>query len=330
LKKTVSFSKNSTNVFFHILTACNLKCRHCYINPKQHGKEILSLPIIESWLEAFAEKSSTANVVFLGGEPTMHPELSQAVKKARHLGYESITIDTNGYLFNNILEKLNPDDADYLSFSLDGKTRQTNDAIRGNGSYDRCIAGIRDAVKKKFNTSLIFTVSRENIHELPEMGPLISDLGIERLFIQVIGIRGKSADTERRLQLSQKEWLSVVPAAAADIANLGVTVTYPKVFLSSEEKFECAARVSENYFIFPNGRVYRCPLCEDYPIHGLQFEGNRLINTERINENDLFCLDIPEGCVMNKLIQPDNLIYDDYGMPEYKIACCLLKEEIHN
>jgi hypothetical protein len=31
---------------------------------------------------------------------------------------------------------------------------------------------------------------------------------------------------------------------------------------------------------------------------------------------------------MNKLIQPENLSYDKQGRPKYKIACCLLKEEI--
>jgi len=289
---------------------------------------MLSLPVIESWLNAFNKKNEKSNIIFLGGEPTLHPELSQIVKKAKLMGYESITIDTNGYLFHNILEKLDPDDVDYLSFSLDGQKRQTNDAIRGKGSYDRCIAGIQKAVKKKFNTSLIFTVSRENIHELSKIGPLVSDLGIDRLFIQVIGIRGRSAEEGGSLQLSKKEWLDAVPSAAADIANLGITVTYPKVFLGPQETFECAARVADNYFIFPNGRVYQCPLCEDYPIHGLQFIKNRLIPTERINEGDLFRLDIPEGCVMNKLVQPDNLLYDENGVPEYKVACCLLKEEI--
>jgi hypothetical protein len=48
----------------------------------------------------------------------------------------------------------------------------------------------------------------------------------------------------------------------------------------------------------------------------------------KINENDLFLLDIPEGCVMNKLIQPDNIRYLADGQPAYKIACCLLKEEV--
>jgi hypothetical protein len=31
---------------------------------------------------------------------------------------------------------------------------------------------------------------------------------------------------------------------------------------------------------------------------------------------------------MNKLFQPDNLSYNPNGTPKYKIACCMLKEEI--
>jgi hypothetical protein len=86
--------------------------------------------------------------------------------------------------------------------------------------------------------------------------------------------------------------------------------------------------VAHNYFIFPNGRVYQCPLCEDLPIHSLELKGNQLKPTARINESDLFQLNIPEGCVMNRLIQPDNLSYTVGGVPEYQIGCCLLKEEI--
>jgi hypothetical protein len=31
---------------------------------------------------------------------------------------------------------------------------------------------------------------------------------------------------------------------------------------------------------------------------------------------------------MNKLIQPGNLAYDAAGRPRYRVACCLLKEEL--
>jgi MoaA/NifB/PqqE/SkfB family radical SAM enzyme len=329
MKKTVSFSKNSTNVFFHILTKCNLNCRHCYINREQHGENTLPLSTIEAWLDAFAGKSDKANVIFLGGEPTIHPDLSSAIKKAKNIGYSSITVDTNGYLFNDILSKITPDDVDYFSFSLDGATRKTNDMIRGKGSYDKCTEGIKKAVSMGFSTSLIYTVSKTNIHELEMMVLLLEDLKIERFFIQVIGIRGKPAQiNQEKLQVSRSEWLSIIPDVAEKVAKRGITVSYPKVFLSNEETFECAGLVAENYFIFPNGRVYRCPLCEDFPLHSMMFKDNRLVSTGKLNENDFFGLNIPEGCVMNKLIQPDNLSYKSNGTPEYKIACCLLKEQV--
>ncbi|MGD9266518.1 MAG: radical SAM protein, partial [Desulfobacterales bacterium] len=237
------------------------------------------------------------------------------------------TVDTNGFLFNDILLKVRPDEVDFFSFSLDGATHKTNDAIRGQGSYDACISGIQQTVSAGFGTSLIYTVSRANIHELSLMPALLNDLKIDRFFIQVIGLRGKATQFDK-LQVSRSEWLQVIPPLAQKIAAHGITVSFPKVYLSPEDTFECAGRVAQNYFIFPNGRVYQCPLCEDLPIHSLELKDNQLIPTAKINERDLFELNIPEGCVMNKLIQPDNISYTIGGVPEYKIGCCLLKEEI--
>jgi len=329
MKETVSFSKDAANLFFHILTGCNLSCRHCYINPDQHGTQSLPIETIQAWLEIFARRSHAPNVIFLGGEPTLHPDLPEAVHAARDLGYRSITIDTNGYLFHDILEKISPQDIDYFSFSLDGATAAINDRIRGEGSFQKCTAGIRDAVSRGFHASLIYTVNRDNIHELPLMPSFLEELGIDRFFIQVLGLRGRSAGVMRRdHRVSRTEWLESIPSTAEAAADLGIATVYPKVFLELDEPFECAGQVADNYFVFPNGRVYRCPLCEDHPVHSLRVEENQLIPTGPINESDLFALTIPEGCVMNKLIQPENLTYDDQGDPEYRIACCLLKEEL--
>jgi MoaA/NifB/PqqE/SkfB family radical SAM enzyme len=294
----------------------------------QHGSDKLSLSTIEAWLKALISPQKKANVIFLGGEPTMHPDLPGAVRGARELGCNSITIDTNGYLFNDILSKVGPEEVDYFSFSLDGATQKTNDEIRGNGSYDKCIQGITEAKKKGFNISLIYTVSSQNIHELDMMERSLGDWGIDRFFIQVIGIRGKAAQSDQMLQVPRSQWLDTIPKTAEKISRLGITVTYPKVFLECDDPFECAGVVADNYFIFPNGRVYRCPLCEDFPLNSKALLDNKLMNTASINEKDLFDLTIPEGCVMNKLIQPGNIDYTKDGAPEYKIACCLLKEEI--
>jgi MoaA/NifB/PqqE/SkfB family radical SAM enzyme len=327
--QTVSFSKNASNVFFHILTACNLSCRHCYINPAQHGQATLSIETIEAWLAVLAKRVRAANLIFLGGEPTLHPELPAAIRAARRLGYRSVTVDTNGYLFHDILERVSPQEVDVFSFSIDGPTAAVNDPIRGAGCFAACTEGIRRAVAKNFGVSAIYTVSQINFSHLHRMPQLLADLGVPQFFIQVIGLRGKSAqEGARGLQLNRDTWLETVPAVARAAADLGISVIYPKVYLEDGQHFECAGNVADNYFIFPNGRVYRCPVCEDFSLHSLEFVDNSLVETEKINEADLFKLSIPEGCVMNKLVQPENLVYRSDGTPAYRVACCMLKEVV--
>jgi Fe-coproporphyrin III synthase len=332
IRQTVSFTRRAANVFFHLLTRCNLHCRHCYINPHQHGENTLDIDTINRWLALFAERHPAANLILLGGEPTLHPDLAEAVKRARHLGYASVTIDTNGYLFHDILNRVIPAEVDYFSFSLDGPHPAINDPLRGSGSFDACTQGIAAARRRGFAVSLIYTVSRANIDHLHHMPMLLQQLGVDRFFIQVIGVRGQWADDAARretlAQVDRETWLKVVPQVAAEAAGRGIPTIFPKVFLEPGEPFECAGMVADNYFIFPNGRVYRCPLCEDYPLHSFEIRDTMLVERPRINEIDLFPLTIPEGCVMNRIIQPRNLPAPNDEPPPFKIACCMLKEEI--
>lgn len=328
--RTVGFRTGERNIFFHILTACNLSCSHCYINPAQHGTQTLTLPTINAWLQLFAVPERTGNVIFLGGEPTLHPDLPQAVRFAKSLGF-TVTVDSNGYLFHDFLDNIAPDELDYLSFSLDGPSSAINDPIRGEGVFQICTENLRRAVDRGLQVSVIYTVSRRNIDHLASMIDVLSSLGVGKFFIQVIGLRGRSAGgagAADPIQVSREEWLAVVPGVAEKAAAAGIHVTYPKVFLEEEERFDCAGVVAENYFIFPNGRVYRCPLCEDHPINSYRIANGKLLKNEGLTEDRFFQLNIAEGCVMNKLLQPDTIEYDESGKPLFRISCCLLKQEI--
>jgi MoaA/NifB/PqqE/SkfB family radical SAM enzyme len=326
--KTIQFRPRERNIFLHLLTACNLACRHCYINPAQHGTGAISRQTMEEWLRLFHDPAKESNVVFLGGEPTLHPDLVHGIRFARSLGYRTVTVDSNGFLHHDLLARITPEEA-VLSFSLDGPTAAVNDAIRGEGVFAVCTANLARAIGLGFDVSVIYTVSRLNLEQLPAMPALLAALGCRRFFIQVIGLRGKSAGKgESDLQVTPEQWLAVVPRVAQEAAKMGIHVIYPKVFLEPGEEFQCAGLVAENYFIFPNGRVYLCPLCEDFPLHTFRIEENCLVAQEGITEKRLFPLHIPEGCVMNRLLQPGNIEYLPDGSPRHRISCCLLKQEI--
>jgi len=332
IPRTVGFVAGERNIFLHILTACNLSCAHCYINPREHGSTMISREQMEAWIRLFDDPAKSSNIIFLGGEPTMHPDLVFGIEVAKSCGY-GVTVDTNGYLFHDFLERVNPAHLDYLSFSLDGPDPETNDPIRGEGVFKVCTANLRKAAERGISTSLIYTVSSRNINALERMVPLLEDLGVKRFFIQVIGLRGKSAAPESadgsKLQVDPKRWLETIPRVAAAVAEKGITVIYPKVYLEADELFECAGNVAENFFIFPNGRVYQCPLCEDHPVHSYEIRDDRLVRVDGLTEERFFKLDIPEGCVMNKLLQPDSITYDAAGRPLHRVSCCLLKNRLN-
>ncbi|MCI5221973.1 MAG: radical SAM protein [Candidatus Electrothrix sp. AR4] len=329
--RTVDFKPGERNVFFHLLTACNLSCRHCYINPVQHGTATLPKETVVEWLRLFARPEQESNLILLGGEPSMHPDLAYIIRAAKSMRY-AVTVDSNGYLFHDLLERVTPKELDYLSFSLDGPDAAINDPIRGDKVFAVCTDNLRRAVSLGFRTSLIYTVSSRNIDHLHRMPALLAELGVRRFFIQVIGLRGKTAAADsaegEQWQVDPAHWLEVVPEVARQAARVGIHVTYPKVFLGPEDDFFCAGRVAENYFIFPNGRVYRCPLCEDYPIHSLCIEHDQLLKRDGLYEDRFFALNTAEGCVMNKLLQPDNIEYLADGTPKHRISCCMLKQEI--
>ena len=331
IPQTVGFKAGERNVFLHILTACNLSCSHCYINTEQHGTNMLEKQQMEDWIRLFAVREKRTNIIFLGGEPTMHPDLVHGLKIARQCGYD-ITVDTNGYLFHDFLDRVSVDMLDFLSFSLDGPEPEINDPIRGEGVFETCTANLKKAVALGFNTSLIYTVSSRNIDHLHRMAPLLKELGVKTFFIQVIGLRGNSAQQMEKdknaIQVDPERWLEVVPEVAARVSESGIEVVYPKVFLDIDEPFECAGNVAENFFVFPNGRVYQCPLCEDYPIHSFEIKENRLVKRVGLTEDNFFSLDIAEGCVMNKLLQPETITYDKNGVPHHRISCCLVKQRI--
>jgi len=329
--RTVGFAPGERNVFLHLLTGCNLRCRHCYINPEQHGTHVLDTETVRSWLACFARPGRETNLVLLGGEPTLHPDLAEIIRMAKTMEYH-VTVDSNGYLFHDLLDRTSPDELDFLSFSLDGPEAAVNDPIRGDGVFAVCTRNLQEAVRRGFRTSLIYTVSGLNIDHLHRMPELVAGWGVDRFFIQVIGLRGKPAGTrpgpETAWQVDPERWLEVVPQVAARAAELGLAVTWPKVYLEPDEKFECAGLVAENFFVFPNGRVYRCPLCEDYPVHSLAMDKGRLLHRPGLTEERFFSLTIPEGCVMNKLLQPDNIEYLPDGVPRHRISCCLLKQRM--
>jgi Radical SAM superfamily len=83
----------------HVSHACNLACESCshYSNHGHTGN--LDQAQADSWMGAWSDRLIVDEFVLLGGEPTIHPGLSEFVVLARrHWPAARIRIVTNGFL----------------------------------------------------------------------------------------------------------------------------------------------------------------------------------------------------------------------------------------
>lgn len=136
-------------------TLCNLTCHHCFIScsPKNRSFGYLSLAEVRSRLEE-SVPLGVKEYYFTGGEPFLNPEMVPILCET--LKYGPATVLTNGTVLKDPwLETLRDAESSSLyslefRVSIDGFSPETNDPIRGHGTFDRALRGLMQLVKHDF------------------------------------------------------------------------------------------------------------------------------------------------------------------------------------
>ncbi len=143
-------------------TICNLRCHHCFISctPENDKFKFMSLDSCRRYLEE-SRSLGIEEYYFTGGEPFANPEICDILELA--LRYGPATVLTNATLFrDNTLDRLEAmAKASHhtleIRVSLDGHSAEMNDGIRGEGTFDRAMEGVRRLVERGFRPILTIT-----------------------------------------------------------------------------------------------------------------------------------------------------------------------------
>jgi len=186
-------------------TICNLACTHCFVSasPTNRTHEFLSLEAILPYLEE-AAALGVKEFYFTGGEPFLNPEMESILQKA--LPVAPATVLTNGLLLDTErcrrLRRL-ADQADYsLDFrvSLDGYAPETNDPIRGEGTFDRILQGVSNLVEAGLNPVITVTEVYEDngtVRGKERFFELLRGLGITKPRLKMLPVFQIGAEAER-------------------------------------------------------------------------------------------------------------------------------------
>lgn len=158
------------NVTWEITNRCNLNCKHC-LSAEQRANCAADMTLQECqyFLDDLAD-IRVFQVNIGGGEPFLREDILDILDYAHKK--EIVTcVSTNGTMIDETLaKKLAAMDLLYIQISLDGATPQTNDIIRGQGSFAQAVAGIENLTKHKFpHLSINTVVNAKNFREIKDM-----------------------------------------------------------------------------------------------------------------------------------------------------------------
>jgi len=175
---------------WHITDRCNLRCTHCY-QEDYSGSNELDLDglkrIADEIIKTLAKWGKKGDIAITGGEPLLKEEAFPLINYLESSDeITSVDILSNGTLINeSTMEQIRDlKKVRCVQISLDGASADTNDAIRGKGSFEKSMAGIRLLRKNKVSVNIMFTLQRRNLVDVPSIIDLAVAEGITSLTIE--------------------------------------------------------------------------------------------------------------------------------------------------
>jgi mycofactocin radical SAM maturase len=251
--------------------ACNLACVHCLSSSGRRDPNELSTAEAKAVIDEL-EAMQVFYVNIGGGEPTVRKDFWELVDyaTAHNVG---VKFSTNGSRISDERAAwLAASDYVDVQISVDGATREVNDAVRGPGSYDMSMTAmsrLHAAGMRNFKMSVV--VTRQNMEQLDAFKQIADRYGAQ-LRITRLRPSGRGADVWDELhptagqQRELYQWLArhgeqvLTGDSFFHLAPLGGPL--PGLNLCGAGRVVC--------LIDPVGDVYACP----FAIHDEFLAGN--------------------------------------------------------
>ena len=209
-------------------TLCNLTCHHCFIScsPKNDSFGFLSLATVDRYLQESISQG-VKEYYFTGGEPFLNPEMVPIL--TRTLQYGPATVLTNAtVLKDDWLTTLAAAEAASLyslefRVSIDGYSPETNDPIRGIGTFQRALDGLQKLVQ--FGFLPIITATRtwpdsEDGQILQRFSETLQSIGYQRPRLKLLPTLQIGAEENRTHGYRDSERISSDMLADYDVGQL--------------------------------------------------------------------------------------------------------------
>ncbi|MBW2979919.1 radical SAM protein [Candidatus Woesearchaeota archaeon] len=239
VKENAVFQKKH---WISITGLCNNNCIFC-LDSHRRDKSHKQLKNIFEEIE-HARKLGNTKLIISGGEPTIHPNFIDVVKKAKALGFTKIQTISNGRMFSNLgfLKKAVSSGLSEITFSIHGHTEKLHDLFtRVPGSFRQVLRALNNV--KQFPNLIINTdtvISRLNFKYLKDIFFFLYRKGIREMNLMSLTFSSNAYDNRSILSYDFKEATPFVKEVI-DLAEKHDVVfwlsRYPPEYLEGYERY---------------------------------------------------------------------------------------------
>jgi hypothetical protein len=143
-----------------------------------------------------ARADGASEVTFVGGEPTLHPALPEAVASARALGFERIGVQSNGRRLADaaVLDRLVASGLTDVHLSVHGATAPAHDYHTGvEGSFEQTLAGMARARSLGLRAVVVTVLTRSSCRGLAALPGFLHARGVAAWLVEVAAASGRAA-----------------------------------------------------------------------------------------------------------------------------------------
>jgi MoaA/NifB/PqqE/SkfB family radical SAM enzyme len=165
--------------------------RNFYLKKGIINKKDVSLSLIEVIIEKVKNKIKFFNISAGYGEPLLHKEIIQIIKKIKEGGLKVILFTNATLLTKEMSKKLLMSEIDIIIFSFEGYDSREYESIRRGANYRKVLKNIKQFIelKKKFNfptkTILASTITKDNyFQKINSLIDLSKSLSVDKLEIR--------------------------------------------------------------------------------------------------------------------------------------------------
>ena len=198
-------------IFWETTAGCNLACIHC----RRITVADQLLPQDLTTAEAFSlidQVAAFARPIFVlsGGEPLFRPDIFEIARHATDAGL-IVALATNGTLIDaDVARKIKASGIRRVSISFDGADAATHDIFRGQGAFDKSLAGMRYLHEVGVPYQINTTVARHNAHQMDQTLALAKGLEAQALHLFLLVPVGCGVEIAPDQQISATEYENVL------------------------------------------------------------------------------------------------------------------------